>query len=109
VAIVSNVRFLGFTLLQTVFFGHRPNFFRNDRNKLSQFSHNVRKGRLANTLSASFDTITGQITEVFQRKKQLTGRINLSVKHLTYVVICFRQFSKHISVEISVILIDTFQ
>ena len=46
---------------------------------------------------------------MFQRKKQLAGRTNLSVKHLTYVFICFRQFSKHISVEISILLIDTFQ
>ena len=39
------------------FFGHRPNFFVEWPKKLSQIGHNVRKCRLANTVSASFNTI----------------------------------------------------
>jgi len=57
------------TSSQTVFFTQRPNFLKNDRKKLSQFGHNVRKGRLVNTVTASFNTIMGQMTEMFQRNK----------------------------------------
>jgi len=44
-------------------------FFSNDRHKLSQFGHNVRKYRLVDTVTASFNTISGQMTEMPQRKK----------------------------------------
>jgi len=37
--------------------------------KLSQFRHKVGKHRLANTVPASFNTIAGQMTEMYQRKK----------------------------------------
>jgi len=37
--------------------------------KLSQFGHNVRKGRPVNIVSLSFDNITGQMIEMHQRKK----------------------------------------
>ena len=51
------------------FFAHRPNFF-NDRKKLSQFGHNhVRIYRLVKTVSASFNAVTAQMTEMSQRKK----------------------------------------
>jgi len=43
-------------------------FFLNDRKKLSQCGHNVWKGRLANTVVASFNTIMGLMTETAQRK-----------------------------------------
>jgi len=51
-----------------VFFGYRSNLFRNDRKKLGQFGHNVRKHRLANTVAASFNTITGKTTEMYRGK-----------------------------------------
>ena len=54
-----------------LFFGHRPIFFWNDRNKLSQFGYDVRKDRLVNTVVASFDTLTGEMTEMSQGKKQV--------------------------------------
>ena len=54
--------------LSLLFFGHRPNFFLNERKKLSHFSHNVWKGRLANIDSASFNTIPGLVTEMSQKK-----------------------------------------
>jgi len=37
--------------------------------KLTQFGHNVRKSKLVNTVSASFNTTMGQMTEISQRKK----------------------------------------
>jgi len=37
--------------------------------KLSQFGRNVRKGKLMNTVTASFNIITGLMTEMSQRKK----------------------------------------
>jgi len=43
-----------------VFFGHRPNLFLNYPKILSHFGHNVRKYRLVDTVTASFNTITGQ-------------------------------------------------
>ena len=50
------------------FFGHRPNLFSHDRKKLSQFSHNVLKYRLLNTVTASSNTTMGQMTEMSQNK-----------------------------------------
>jgi len=39
--------------------------FFNYRKKLSQlFGHNVLKSRLVNTVTTSFDTFTGQMTEM---------------------------------------------
>jgi len=38
--------------------------------KLSHFGHNDRKYRLVNTVTASFNNITGQMTETSQRNKQ---------------------------------------
>jgi len=38
---------------------------------VSQFGHHVRKRRLANAVSASFHTITGQMTEMSQRKNSV--------------------------------------
>jgi len=51
------------------FFGHRPNIFEVPKKQLSQFGHNVWKSRLVNTVTASFNTVTGQMTEMSQRKK----------------------------------------
>ena len=45
-------------------------FFLNDRKKLSQFGHNVWKGRLVNTVMTSFNTIMGQMTKISQVKKR---------------------------------------
>jgi len=42
------------------FIGRRLNCFWNDRKKLSQFGHNVRKCKLLNTVTASINTIMGQ-------------------------------------------------
>ena len=53
--------------LAVFFFSHRLNFFWNDQKNVSQFSHNVQKGRLVNI--ASFITIIGQMTKMFQQKK----------------------------------------
>ena len=48
----------------------RPNFFWNDQTKLVQFSHNVWKDKLMNTVVASFNTNMGQITKMYQWKKK---------------------------------------
>jgi len=37
--------------------------------KINQFGQNPRKGRVVNTVSASFNNITRQMTEKSQRKK----------------------------------------
>jgi len=42
-----------------VFFGHRPNFVLNDRQKINQCGHNFRKYRLLNTVAANFNAIMG--------------------------------------------------
>jgi len=42
--------------------------FLSDRKKLSQFGHNVRKCRLVSTITASFNTSMGQMTETSSRK-----------------------------------------
>jgi len=44
-------------------------FCQNTKN-VRQFGHGVRKGGLVNTVPASFNTITGQMTEMPQGKKQ---------------------------------------
>jgi len=55
------------------FSGHRPEFFLTGRKKLSQFGHNVWKGRLVNnTVTASFNAIMRKLTEMSQRKKKLS-------------------------------------
>jgi len=41
------------------FFWSETEFFLNDRKKLSQFGHNVRKYRVANTVTASFNSKYG--------------------------------------------------
>ena len=41
-------------------FGHSLKFFLNDQKKLSQFGHDVSKYRLANAVTASFNSIMGQ-------------------------------------------------
>ena len=46
-----------------VFLCHGTNFFSNDRKKISQFGHNVRKHRQVNTVMASFNILAGQMTE----------------------------------------------
>jgi len=53
--------------------------FLNDWKNLSRFGDNVRKYRLMNAVSASFNTIMGQTTEISQRKK--TGCWNYSAWH----------------------------
>jgi len=40
--------------IEPVFFGHRPQWFWNDRKKLSHFGQNVWKYRLMNTVTVSF-------------------------------------------------------
>jgi len=50
------------------FFSHRPNFFLNDRNKFNSVMMS-REIRLVNTVTNSFNTIPGQMTEMSQRKK----------------------------------------
>ena len=55
------------------FFGHRPNFL-NDRKKLRRLGRNVWKGRLVNAATASFNDITGQMTEMSQRRKTGCGQ-----------------------------------
>jgi len=45
------------------FFGHIRNSF-SDRKNVTQFGRNVRKGKLVNTVVTSFNTITGQMTEM---------------------------------------------
>ena len=53
----------------TRFFRSWTEFFWNNRKKLSQFGHNVRKGRQVNTtVPASFNIITGQMTNVSAKK-----------------------------------------
>jgi len=37
--------------------------------KIRKFGHDARKYRLVNTVTASFDTIMGQLSEMSQRKK----------------------------------------
>jgi len=44
------------------------NLFLNDRKKSSQFGHNVVKGRVVNTVTSSFNTVMGQMSEMSQRK-----------------------------------------
>ena len=68
------------TVLKPGLFSQRPNFVWNNRKKLSQFGHNVQKGRLVNnTVTAIFNTITGQTTEMAQRKKsEITPQSNNS-------------------------------
>jgi len=51
------------------FFGRKP-IFLNDQ-KISQFGHSVRKGRLVNTVSASFNTITRRMTDKSERQIQV--------------------------------------
>jgi len=46
--------------------------------KLSQFSHNVRKGRPVNTVMVNFNIIMGQMTEMSQQKK-LIRKITLFI------------------------------
>jgi len=48
--------------------GHRSKFFWNDWQKLSQFGHNVWKGRLVNTDMACINTVVGKMTKMSQRK-----------------------------------------
>jgi len=43
--------------------------FSNDRKKLNQFDHNVRKYEPVSTVSVSFNTIMGQMAEMSQWKK----------------------------------------
>ena len=51
--------------------------------KLSQFGHNVWKGKLVKTVTASFNTIMGKMTEMSQRKKETqatsTGKNGVSL------------------------------
>ena len=42
---------------ELIFFGHRPNVFLNDGKKVSLFGQNLRKYRLVNTVTASFNTM----------------------------------------------------
>jgi len=51
--------------------------FLNDRKKkkLSQSGRNVRKYRLVDIATASFNTIMGQMTEMSQRKKSVPSML----------------------------------
>ena len=51
-----------------VFFGHGPNFFLNEWKTSGRLGHNVRKHRLVNTVTGSFNTIMGQMAEMSQQK-----------------------------------------
>ena len=43
----------------------------------SPLGHNVRKGRLMNTIVVSFNTLMGQMTEMFQRKKKPSKPVSI--------------------------------
>jgi len=49
-----------------IFFGHRPIFFEMTEKNLSHLGHDVRKYRLVNPVTACFNTIMGQMTEMSQ-------------------------------------------
>ena len=55
---------------QLSFFRSETELFLNDRKKLSQFGYNVPKYRLVNTVTASFITVVGKMTQISQRKKK---------------------------------------
>jgi len=60
---------LGYQWQFLVFFSVIDRFFKNDRKKLGEFGYDVRKYRLVNSVTLSFNTIIGQITEMSQRQK----------------------------------------
>jgi len=48
------------------FFSVSERIFKNDRKRLRLFGENVGKGSLVNTVTVSFNTITGRTTEMYQ-------------------------------------------
>jgi len=52
-----------------LFIGHRLIFILNDRKKLKQFGHKIRKGRLVNVVTTSLNNTTGQMSELSWRNK----------------------------------------
>ena len=63
--------------------------FLNDRNKLSQFGHNVRRGRLASTVTASFNPVTGQMTEMSWRQNPGMKKKQTEDAHQFPVHVCY--------------------
>ena len=63
------------------FFGHAPIFFRRPE-RLGQFGHNVLKSRQVDPVTTSFNTITGQMTEMYQRKENRSRM--LKVRFFTF-------------------------
>jgi len=59
------------------FFSHRPNFF--ELKNLNRFSHHVWKARQVSIVMVSFNTITGQMIEMPQRKKNTPHIISLEI------------------------------
>ena len=75
----------------SLFFGHRLTSFLNDRKILSQFGHNVWKYRLVNAITASFNTIIGQMTEMSQRKK-------VGLKYIGHTLVLCKYVDWHASI-----------
>jgi len=55
----------------SIIFRSQTEILWNDRKKLSEFGHDVRKRRIGNTLMTSFNTNMGKMSELFQQKIQL--------------------------------------
>jgi len=54
--------------LQAFIFWSLTEFCWHDQEKLGQFGHNVRNVRLVNTVTVSFKTFMGYMTEMSQKK-----------------------------------------
>jgi len=61
---------LGLDLFFQSFSDDRPKFFWNDQKKLSQFGHNVWKGRLVNIVIASFNAVMDTNDQNVSAKKR---------------------------------------
>ena len=72
---------IGYSKSNLSFFGYRQQFFWNNRKKLSQFGHVVRKGSLVTTVTAGFNTTKGQMTKMSQQKKNRIKQTQLKMNH----------------------------